>query len=429
MCGAIEARARTDARRGAAIDQEHALITGRPEIIDGPGWWLVRGVKLTKAGVNANRQLKTSEAIVDSVGSLEGTPIVYDHPPGRVLYDPLLAAGFAVDARLGPGPTAVHDALLFKARPPGYRTSDLDLERNARLVEHVRGGGQVHVSPGYFPEVEHRSGYAPGQGGALARFDEVQTQLRYNHVAILRPFVGKDGSCPTWAGCGFGVDSMQKQQSPPEPGADAFEELDGKTLRAYIDQEVRASVDECAKRHLSKEKTAMNDEQLKAAIDAAASKGVEAVLEKVKPAVDAAGKLPELQKQLDATKSQVDELQKALKAQADSAKAEADKAYGETLNLVARARVGNDAAKVKAEEDRLRGIFPTRASIDEYAATVLQPGHVDPLVLRGPPDPALAESGVGENPDGSYSVRDWSKFKPTNPTPTIAPKTKTQGAN
>lgn len=445
VCGAMAARTHTAAGDAAhdhaALHVDAARAAGK--VVRGPGYVLIRDAVGTKAGVNDNAQWKPPEAIRDGWQSFDGVPLVFGHPKtqSRAVEDHAAVAGFAVNTRLREADMAiVRDLLLFTERPPGFTTTDEDLARAERMAGLVDAGVPIHLSEGYFaPGKYAQAGVAAGQDGRARAYALVQPRLVGDHLAILSPLVpGVPGSCPVPI-CGAGVDAAM-----PEAATDAELEAAAKggqwtkfidSFRGLLRKDAKAMVDECAKekfpgldagKKTPKENPDMDEKQVAAL---AAQTAEKAVADALKPIQEQLKPLADLKALGDGLKAMQDQLNAQKQAEGDAAKAEV---HGVATKL-ARLRLGAtaDAAKIKAEADRLVTLFPSKAAIDEVFEAQAAPGHIDPTLITGP---VKTEGPYARNPDGTWAVQDWAKVPRTQDLnrgfgKPQAPSTPAQGAS
>jgi hypothetical protein len=436
VCATLARAGRGDTANGGAFSHAHVHVDGAANVQRGPGWALIRNVKGTRPGVNANGQWKTPEAIQDGWRSFDGVPVVYGHPPGDLVADPRSAAGVTVNTRLV-GDVVTHDLLLFlEHAPKGYSTPREDLERNAAFADLIEAGVPVHVSEGYLAWERAATGVGPGQDGQPRPYTAVQERLLGDHLAILSPLVGGPGACPVPA-CGAGVDSMQpnqqQQQEPPpqgDPKADSLAERIACALRKGLKIEAQPGADGASG---AGNATTLKAEDVQRLAADAAAKAVDAALRKRFVGADEEKPVDVAKVAADAAKAAVDtafkglnaELTAALKPLGDSveqlkkqrdeeAKQRTDAANSEYAALLAKTAqltLGVDAkdeAKMKAEVARLSGLFPNKAGLDAYAGSLVEGGLVDTTLLSGSRAAADANDPYLVSSEGA-TVRDWSK--------------------
>lgn len=213
----------------------------------------------------------------DSLASLALVPVTDDHPPG------LLTAKNAKEFTRGSvGETPRRDGNLVVA--PLMVT-------DAGLIEKMDAGQARQCSPGYLCDLEHTAGVTP-EG---ERYDAIQRNIRYNHLAVLPRGRSGDAVRVHMDGEDQSVILIQGTEAR-DHRADFEEKPNVKTLR--ID-----GIDYPADSDAAVQAIARLQEKQDAAVKAAEAKAAEAakVAEQTQAKLDAAqGEAKELKAKLDA---------------------------------------------------------------------------------------------------------------------------------
>lgn len=206
ICAGMLARAmpRRDSISIHRIDDESLLSASKVSM--GPSIAILHDCIAAREGTNGRGEFKPWEALKEGASSMEGVPLTYGHPKDRqgviVEVRPEDGVGFAVNVRADEALRAIrYDAVLFLQSPPQFPVAAQDLERNRLLADFVAAGGVVDNSVGYWTQERKESGTYQGEP-----FDLVQEEIRFGHVAILKPFTPETGACSAPDGCGIGLD-------------------------------------------------------------------------------------------------------------------------------------------------------------------------------------------------------------------------------
>lgn len=200
-----------------AHGHDHLAIDAKPKVTEEPGYWVVHDVVATKEGAHLGSVRRTpADQFRGSYGfkpwaelqrtfkRLEGRVLVLGHrfPPEDRLY-----LGVAKNARADEeNHRILYDSWLYREPIPGADVDPRAITANQRIVDNVRNGIPVDNSPGFMFDVRDEAGTWNG-----VAYDHVQTNLDYEHVALLPDAVG---ACSSRQGCGLGVDQTMddKQQ-------------------------------------------------------------------------------------------------------------------------------------------------------------------------------------------------------------------------
>jgi hypothetical protein len=175
-----------------------------------PQGFLKAPANFTKAGVfeydrtdgTKVRELRPDEEVFheDSLSTLRGAPVTNDHPKAGMVTPTnatTLTVGWA-------GETV--------ERSDAYVSGSVTV-MDSDTIQRIRSGDLREISMGYRCSIEHTAGEHPVYG----RYDQIQRNIRYNHVAIGAPDWGRAGSDvalrldSTAAWSGTGVDNSPEK--------------------------------------------------------------------------------------------------------------------------------------------------------------------------------------------------------------------------
>jgi len=140
--------------------------------------------RLTRVGVleyrtstgNIIRELRPPEEVFrgDSLETLRGAPLISDKHE-------MVNPSNVKERQIG----IVSDSVKHDET---FVNSDITVQRQD-AIERVNSGDLKELSPGYICNIERKSGTWNGQ-----QYDQIQRNIRYNHVMITRPGHGRSGS-------------------------------------------------------------------------------------------------------------------------------------------------------------------------------------------------------------------------------------------
>lgn len=266
----------------------------------------------------------------DSLDSFEGAPLTDMHPEGEVNPDNVrtLQRGFVAGI----------------PSPSGRFVNASIIVQDAALIEKFESKKRQDLSPGYSVRIENSPGVFEGQ-----RYDRIQRDIRYNHIAALPPGTGRSG--PEVA---VRMDSRFDQELAKIGktrndlaeflGIDSYQV--GAALNGFGPEEIRADLDRFFDKAKSPPK-GVNRKMAKIRIDGIAAEVSDDVAELA-------------QKALDKKEEQI----KTNAARADAAEARADAAEAERKKEKERADAATDPKAVAA-------LVAARVQLENKASKIL----------------------------------------------------------
>lgn len=381
-----------------------------------PGFWVIPSIA-TREGVHqgsAGRGFKSWDELQATYKRLEGKPLVAS--AHRWAGDKRHIVGIAKNVRLDHRKRAVaYDAHFFREAVSGYDVHPAVLDWNAEKVAQVKGGKPLEQSVGFGFIEDPTPGVFKGQS-----YDFVQRHMDYEHVAVLE---GQQGACSVRQGCMIGADSRSVDT---KSAANVYGDGD-KEMATKAEQEAQAQ-NEAAKKAADSAQEAAITERVnellpglvsKAVGDALAAerKAAKAEADKKSRSGDERAEDAETRLAAEAAKKAADALGCSIAELPGKVKAGCDQlAALEKKDNEQRALIAGDIAKYQFPKDekaqKARATNLAKLGMDELVElhnTLLDaatPQRTAPPLTGAPNAP---EGPYGEQKDGSYGVKDWSK--------------------